>query len=138
MAKKKTRAQSKGGTEMPVAEETVVYFSFSIPNLRGNSTGGLYDLLSKIQEANLIFRALSGSAYGKRMKIFCVPPDVDKFRDFSRKHRLRAKEHHGINITGTEQMVPKLVARWALSGIILQGFSIASNAGGFVGEDIGD
>jgi hypothetical protein len=138
MAKKKTRAQSKGGTEMPVAEENVVHFSFSIPNLKGQSRGGLFDLLSKIKEANLKFRGLSGSAYGKRMKIFCVPTDVDKFRDFSRQHKLRAKEHHAIHITGTEQMVGSLVTRWALSGFILQGFSIASKAGGLVfSEDIG-
>lgn len=123
---------------MPVAEENVVYFSSSIPNLSGQSPGGLFDLLSKIKQANLIFRGLSGSAYGKRMQIFCVPTDVDKLRGFSRQHRLRAKEHHAINNTGTDQMVGNLVSWWALSGFLLQGFSIASNAGGFVwSEDIG-
>ena len=138
MATNETREQSNGGTELPVAEENVVYFSFSIPNLSGQSPSGLFDLLSKIKQANLIFRGLSGSAYRKRMKIFCVPTDVDKFRDFSRQHGLRAKEHHAINITGTDQMVGNLVTRWALSGFLLQGFSIASNAGGFVwSEDIG-
>jgi hypothetical protein len=132
MANNETRAQSNGGTEMPVAEENVVYFSFSIPNLTGQSPGEHFDLLSNIKQANLIFRGLSGSVYGKRMKIFCAPTDVDKFRDFSRQHRLRAKEHHAINITGSDQMVGSLVTRWALSGFLLQGFSIASNAGGFV------
>jgi hypothetical protein len=81
---------------MPVLEKNVVYFSFSIPNLPGESPGGLFDLLSKMEQADLKCHGISGTASGKRMKIFRVPTDVDKFRDFSRQHKLRAKEHHPI------------------------------------------
>ncbi len=47
---------------MPEAEESVRYFSFSIPNLPGNQHGGLGDLVRRMIDANIELQGTSGSS----------------------------------------------------------------------------
>lgn len=72
-------------------------------------------------DANIKLRGMSGFAFGRRIKVFCVPEDVTKFRGFLKSAKIRAREGDGFSITG-ENKVGRAMA--VLDKIALSGFDI--------------
>ena len=117
---------------MPQAEESVRYFSLSIPNLPGNQQGGLGDLVRRMIDANVELQSISGFIFRQRMKIFCVPKDAVKFHAFLKANGLRASEKTAVKLNGDKKFVMELLYRRALSGDLLPAFSVLTEAGGLV------
>lgn len=114
---------------MPEPVKSMVYFAFSIATQRGNQAGGLGDLISQMNVAGITVHNLSGFVSGQRTKLFCVPVDAKKFREFATKHKLRIREKTAVKLVREIQPVINLLVRFAISGDILPAFSVSSQAG---------
>jgi hypothetical protein len=116
----------------------IINFSFSIPNQPpGQAEQELSQLLQKMMAAKIRLRGLSGFASGRRIKIFCVPRDANKFRDFMKSERIRLREQNGFAITGEvkAERVLAILDFIALSGFNVRAFDVLSTgrkSGGFV------
>ncbi len=120
----------------------IVAFSISVPYERGRaSTVHLDEFLSKLQENRVKLRAISGFISGRRISIFCLPKDADKFREFLKSAKVRAKEVTGFEITKekTVDRVVSILAKISLSGFALcgfDGFGASNKAGGFIWSEV--
>lgn len=114
---------------MPEPEKSMVYFGFSIATRAGTQAGGLGDLISQMKAAGITVHSFSGFVSGQRTKLFCVPVDAHKFREFATKHKLRIREKTAVKLVRHIQPVMNLLERFAISGDILPAFSVSSQAG---------
>ena len=118
--------------------QAIAAFSISVPYERGGaSTVHLDEFFTELEENQVKLRAISGFVSGRRIRIFCLPKDVAKFRKFLKSAGVRAKEVQGFEITG-EKTVSRAVnilhfislSRFELRAF--DGFGVSNKAGGIV------
>ena len=115
---------------MPGPEESMAYFSFSIPTRKGSSRGGLAYLIGRMQNAGIRVHSLTGFVAGPRTRLYCAPVAVAAFRAFARQEKLRLTEKTAVRMKF--RPVLNLLQRWAMSGEIHPAFSAFDDDEGFI------
>jgi hypothetical protein len=112
---------------MPDPYTPVVSFVFSIAiEGRVHVVG---NFISEMHSAGITVQNLSGFVSGRRHHLFCVPTNVDKFRAFAKKRKLRLREKSAFKITRTLQPVMNVFHKLALSSDTHPAWSISSQIG---------
>ncbi len=113
---------------MPDASTPVVSFAFSLA-IEGQ-VHVVGNLISKMQAAGTTVQNLSGFVSGRRHHLFCVPTDVDEFRSFAKKQKLRLREKSAFKLTSVRRLpVMNMFHKLALSGDIHSAWSVSSQSG---------